>query len=66
MPDIELSTIIEQRILDIFLNNEGSELSITISLPSFQSDVDVIHTITNCDSISSIRILARFYNPHIF
>ena len=65
MPDIEFATIIKKRPVDIWLKDKGFCLAIMMLLSSFNQ---VYHFASLChsDTISSIRVLARFHDPNFF
>lgn len=66
MAQVELSLVVQKRVLDVFLKNEGSQLAIAVPLPAFQTHLDIIQAITNCNAVASIGVLSWFHNPNIF
>lgn len=63
VPDIKFTIFIEKRSFHIFLNDKSPKRSITIFLTRFDSKSYLFETITNCDTLTSIAILARFHDP---
>lgn len=63
--NIKFSLIVQHWVFNILLKYKSSKLTVTIFLPAFEPDYDIIKTITNCYSIASICVLTWFNNPNI-
>lgn len=66
VPDIKFSAFVEKWILDVLLNDEGSERSITTFFSGLDSIFDLFESITYCDAITSIAVFSRFHYPNVF
>ena len=66
MSNVKFSVFVQQRLLDVFLDDECSGSSIVAFLSSFESDMDIVKWITDADAIASVAVFTRFDNPHIF
>lgn len=65
MSEIKLPFVIEHRVFNILLQNEGTKFAIAVSLSSLQSDLDIVDIIAYCDSVSSIGIFPWFDDPYV-
>lgn len=65
MAQVELPLVVKKRVLYVFLEDEGSQLSIAVSLPSLQTHLDIIQTVANCDPVASIGVLSWFDDPYV-
>ena len=65
MPDIELSSLIEERSIKVELNDECLNCAIFMLGLSFDDMVEFIDLINDSDAMSSISELTRFNNPYI-
>ena len=65
MPNIKFPPFVQQRPLNILLNDESLDLFTFLPLRLIQNAVNFIYLIEDGNSISSIAILAWLYNPDI-
>ena len=65
MPDIEFTFLIEKRSLDVALDDVGFGTTIGVLLLFFDDDFNFFEGQTHLDSISSVRVFARLYNPGV-
>lgn len=66
MPDIELSALVQERPLEVLLNDEGTELAVLVALASFQSNFYIIQIGTHSNAGASIGELSWLDYPNIF
>ena len=62
-PDIELPVLVQERLLNVFLNNVAA--SVAVYLLRLDQALDVLQVATDLDSTSTIRVLARLHNPEL-
>ena len=60
--NIELSSVVQKRVVDILLHYAGSFPRFSAL---FYDSFDIIVFFCNLDPLPSICVLSRFYNPHI-
>lgn len=65
MPYIEFPPPVEQRLLDILLDNIGLLLAIGVFLLLLYNGIELVYLIDYCYSLSPVGQLPRFYNPDI-
>lgn len=65
MTEVEFTLEVQQRSLDVSLNNVSSTRSIFIHLSLLEHRFDVLKSEAHLDTISSITVLPRFYDPSI-
>lgn len=65
MPNIKLPLIVEHRPINILLHNVGLPIPIFMLLLMFNNSLDLIESLTNRNSISSVAELTRLNNPYI-
>ena len=65
MPNVELSTFVEEGPLYIFLNYKGPEGPIAASLLGLESEVNLIQKVAHSDTIAPVTELSRFQDPHV-
>ena len=65
MAQVELPLVVKKRVLDVFLENKGSQLAIAVPLPALQTHLDIIQSIAYCNAIASICVLSWFHYPNI-
>lgn len=65
MADIELPSLIQQRLLDVLLHDKGAICAICVSLPGLQAIFYLVQSRTNCDASSSIGEFTWFDDPYV-
>ena len=63
--NIKLSLLIEERPVNVSLNNEGSKASIHILFSAFESNHDVIQAMADWNPSSLVWVLAWFDYPDV-
>lgn len=66
VPDVELSPLVEQWLLYVFLNDVGFLTAVEVLLLLLEDSIQLVNLINHCDSLSSIRQLSWLHNPNIF
>lgn len=65
MPNIKFATIVEQRLLNILLDDECPQTAIATPLLWLETQVDVVKRVADTDSIASVAKLSRLQYPNI-
>ena len=63
--DIELPALVQQRLLYVLLQDEGSDIAVVALLFALQPDQDIVERIANTDPVSSIAELPGLDDPDI-
>ncbi len=59
MPYIEFTTFIEKRLLNVFLDYEGTKITVTTLLFTLKTKEDIVQRVAYADSIPSITEFSR-------
>ena len=62
-PDVELPVLVQERLLNVFLNDVAA--SVAVHLLRLDQALDVLQVATHLDTTASIRVLARLHNPEL-
>ena len=62
-PDIELPVLVQERLLNVFLNDVAA--SVAVHLLRLDQALDVLQVATHLDTTASIRVLTRLHNPEL-
>ena len=65
MSNIELSTIVEQRVANIFLDDECPQTAIAVLFSTLQPQSNILNIMVNFNTVASIAKLSRFHDPNI-
>ena len=62
-PDIELPILVQERLLNVFLNDVAAPVA--VDLLGLNQALDVLQVTTDLDSAAAIRVLARLHDPKL-
>jgi hypothetical protein len=65
MANVELPSVVQQRLLNVLLNNESSEFPIIVFLFASESHINVIQTVSDSDSVASVGVFSGFDYPNV-
>lgn len=65
MTEVKFTLEVQQRALDVSLDDVSSACTIFIHLSLFEHRFDVLKSEAHLDTVSSIAVFPRFYNPSI-
>jgi hypothetical protein len=65
VPDVELSSLVEQWLLHVLLDDEGAQRPVTILFLALQSQLDVLYAVTHRYAVTAIAVLAWLHDPHV-
>ena len=65
MADIELSPLVQQRLLHVLLDDESTQGTVTVLLLALQSQLDVLQAVAHRYPITAVAVFAWLHNPHV-
>ena len=62
-PNVELPILVQERLLDVLLNDIAAPVA--VYLLCLNQTLDVIQVATDLDTATSVRVLSRLYDPEL-
>ena len=65
MPDVEFAFFVEQRAVNIELDDESLLRSVIVSALGLEDRVEFVDLIDDSDAVPAVCVFARFYDPDV-
>ena len=63
--NVKLPALVQERVVDVLLQDESSQTPISISLPTLHPQPDVLQVVVDADPVSLVAALSRLHDPNI-